>query len=85
MQVWFWSAEKQAVAMGNWSLQPPSQQAGFREPPIRERVRGALKYDEGKQAEWRDVSGRPCSSTTSAGFRPETGIGRRDRPGSPVA
>ena len=45
--------------MGNWSLQPPSQQAGFREPPIRDGVRGLLKYDEGKQAEWRDVSGRP--------------------------
>jgi exosortase len=55
---WFWPTGNQAVASNAWSLQPPSQQPGFREPPIREGVRHLLKYDEGKQAEWQDVSGR---------------------------
>ena len=37
----------------------PTQQPGFREVPIRDAVRNMLKYDEGKQAEWREVNGRP--------------------------
>ena len=56
---WFWPTGNQAVASNAWSLQLPSQQPGFRELPIREGVRRLLKYDEGKQAEWRDVNGRP--------------------------
>jgi hypothetical protein len=56
---WFRPTGNQAVASNAWSLQLPSQQPGFRELPIREGVRRLLKYDEGKQAEWRDVNGRP--------------------------
>jgi hypothetical protein len=40
-------------------LQLPTQEPGFREVPIRDGVRTKLKYDEGKQAEWREANGRP--------------------------
>jgi exosortase len=59
IEAWFRPTENQAASRSNWSLQLPSQQPGFREPPIRDAVRSMLKYDEGKQAEWREVNGRP--------------------------
>jgi exosortase len=59
IEAWFHPTEKQAASAGNWSLQLPLQQPGFREPPVRDAVRVMLKYDEGKQAEWREVNGRP--------------------------
>ena len=58
IEAWFRPTESR-VATSNWSLQLPTQQPGFREPPIRDGVRTMLKYDEGKQAEWREVNGRP--------------------------
>lgn len=58
VEAWFRSTETQA-ARSNWTLQLPSQQPEFREPPIRDGVRAMLKYDEGRQAEWRDPGGRP--------------------------
>jgi len=58
IEAWFRPTETRA-ASSNWSLQLPTQQPEFREPPIRDGVRTMLKYDEGKQAEWREVNGRP--------------------------
>jgi len=58
IEAWFGPTESRA-ATRNWSLQLPSQQPEFREPPIRDGVRTMLKYDEGKQAEWREANGRP--------------------------
>ena len=59
IEAWFRVTENRAASRSNWSLQLPTQQPGFHEPPIRDAVRAILKYDEGKQAEWRDVNGRP--------------------------
>jgi exosortase/archaeosortase family protein len=59
IEAWFRPTENRAVSRSNWSLQLPTQQPGFREPPIRDAVRNMLKYDEGKQAEWREVNSRP--------------------------
>ncbi len=59
LEAWFGSAESKTASSRKWSLQLPSQQPGFREPPIREAARDMLKYDEGKQAEWREANGRP--------------------------
>jgi hypothetical protein len=58
IEAWFRPTESRA-ATSNWSLQLPTQQPEFREPPIRDGVRTMLKYDEGKQAEWREANGRP--------------------------
>jgi exosortase len=59
IEAWFRPTENRAASESNWSLQLPTQQPGFREPPIRDAVRNMLKYDEGKQAEWREANGRP--------------------------
>jgi exosortase len=59
VEAWFWPTENRAASKNNWSLQLPSQQPGYREPRISDAVRVMLKYDEGKQAEWRDANGRP--------------------------
>jgi hypothetical protein len=59
IEAWFRPTESRAASGSHWSLQPPTQQPGFREPPIRDAARDMLKYDEGKQAEWREVNGRP--------------------------
>jgi exosortase len=59
IEAWFRPTETPATSRSNWSLQLPTQQPGFREVPIRDSVRTMLKYDEGKQAEWREVTGRP--------------------------
>jgi exosortase len=59
VEVWFRPAESRAAARGNWSLRLPSQGLNYREPPIRDAVRTMLKYDEGRQAEWREINGRP--------------------------
>jgi hypothetical protein len=58
IEAWFRPTENQAASR-NWSLQLPTEQPEFREPPIRDGVRVMLNYDEGKQAEWREVNGRP--------------------------
>jgi hypothetical protein len=58
IEAWFRSTETQ-MARTSWSLQLPTQQPEFREPPIRDGVRTMLKYDEGRQAEWREPGGRP--------------------------
>lgn len=55
---WFRPTEV-APAASNWSLRLPTQRPEFREPPIRDSVRSLLKYDEGRQAEWREANGRP--------------------------
>jgi len=59
IEAWFRPTENRAASRSNWSLRLPTQQLGFREPPIRDSVRSMLKYDEGKQAEWQEVNGRP--------------------------
>jgi exosortase len=59
IEAWFRPMENRAASSSNWSLQLPTQQPDFREPPIRDAVRTMLKYDEGQQAEWREVNGRP--------------------------
>jgi hypothetical protein len=59
IESWFHSAESRAASNKQWSLQLPTQQPDVREPPIREAARVMLKYDEGKQVEWRETSGRP--------------------------
>ena len=59
IEAWFRPTESQAVVKGNWSLQLPTQEAGFRELPIADSVRNTLKYDQGKQVEWRGVKDRP--------------------------
>jgi exosortase len=59
IEVWFRPTENRAASRSSWSLQLPSQQPGFREPPISDAVRVMLKYDEGKQAEWREANSRP--------------------------
>jgi exosortase len=59
IQAWFRPTEIQVASRSHWSLQLPTQQLEYREPPIRNAVRDMLKYDEGKQAEWREVNGRP--------------------------
>jgi exosortase len=59
IEVWFRPAEARVAAVGNWSLQLPSQGLEYREPQIRDAVRTMLKYDEGKQVEWRESNGRP--------------------------
>jgi exosortase len=59
IEAWFRPTESQAASRSTWSLQLPTQQPGFHEPPIRSAARDMLNYDEGKQAEWREVNGRP--------------------------
>jgi exosortase len=59
IEAWFRPTENRAASRSNWSLQLPTQQLEFREAPIRDSVRRMLKYDEGKQAEWREANGRP--------------------------
>ena len=59
IEVWFRPMENRAASRSNWSLQLPTQEPGFRELLIRGGVRTMLKYDDGKQAEWREVNGRP--------------------------
>jgi exosortase len=59
VEVWFRPTEARATTKSNWSLRLPTEQLEFREPPIRDGVRAMLRYDEGKQAEWREANGRP--------------------------
>ena len=62
IEAWFRPAENQAAqaaAKVNWTLQLPSQQQEYREPPMGDSLHVWLKYDEGKQAEWRSARGRP--------------------------
>ena len=59
VEAWFRPTENRAASGKNWSLRLPTEQPGFRELSIREGVRTMLKYDEGKQAEWHEVNGRP--------------------------
>ena len=41
-----------------WTCQLPAGEAGFAENPVPDATRGMLKYDEGRQAEWRDAANR---------------------------
>jgi exosortase len=59
IEVWFRPTENRAASKGTWSLQWPTQQPGFLQPPIADSVRNMLKYDEGTRAEWREANGRP--------------------------
>jgi exosortase len=54
---WFRPEEKQAATRPAWSLKLPDRSAEFRESPVNEGIRGILRYDESRQAEWRDNGG----------------------------
>jgi exosortase len=54
---WFRPAEKQTATLPAWSLKLPDQSAEFHESPVNEGIREILRYDESRQAEWRDNAG----------------------------
>ena len=58
IELWFGSGEKQAARVVPWTCQLPAGEAGFAENPVPDATRGMLKYDEGRQAEWRDAANR---------------------------
>jgi exosortase len=58
IEAWFRPTEG-GPATSNWSLRLPTQQPEFREPTISDSIRSLLKYDEGRQAGWREANGRP--------------------------
>jgi exosortase/archaeosortase family protein len=59
IEAWFRPTENRAGPKSTWSLQLPTEQAGYRETSLRDSLRTLLRYDEGRQAEWREANGRP--------------------------
>ena len=58
IELWFGSAEKQAARVVPWTCRFPAAEPGFAEKPVPDGTRSMLKYDEGRQAEWRDAANR---------------------------
>jgi len=59
IELWFRPAENKATQGIDWTLNLPVHSAGFAETKISENVRAMLDYNEGKEAQWQDLSGHP--------------------------
>jgi hypothetical protein len=59
IELWFHPAEQLPPGEHPWVLQLPVQGKEYRQLPVAPNMRAMLKYDEGLQAEWRDIANRP--------------------------
>ena len=55
---WFGPGEAQAKQGGNWTLTLPTSNPEFSETKVSEKVQAILDFDEGKQAQWRNIGGQ---------------------------
>ena len=57
-EAWFRLREREITSTAHWSFRLPSDRAKFREIEILPRVRGELRFDEGRSGSWQDDAGR---------------------------
>lgn len=51
-ETWYRQHDRQIVPAARWSVQWPSDAPKFREAPVEESIRDALRFDDGKTATW---------------------------------
>jgi hypothetical protein len=59
-EIWYRGHERNLVGAARWDVRWPESSPGFREIPIDEGVRGALRFDEGREVWWRLPAALPA-------------------------